>query len=227
MGNANAGIHAAEETQRSQHFGIRRDAGAQHCGRKAIERQGRIAAQISVKPPRDPPDASAQQEAGKEKWQAQQQQDVRHLMAQFPSARLAARLLYDAILRLAHEIKPALGQKIQRERKPGQPVRQNAVVNVAAGGVVAGQRRRLFPGLASATRVLVIEVSQCLAADEPESLQQKEGQQGRRDPLRQIESKAAQGLKPVGHANRADVTSLNGGAGKCGHAPDACRGDCN
>ena len=79
-------------------------------------------------------------------------------------------LLHYAILRLAREIEPALGQKIQRERKPRQPVRQNAVVNVAAGGVVAGQRRRLFPGFASAARVLIINVCQRLAADEPESL---------------------------------------------------------
>ena len=129
-------------------------------------------------------------------------------------------LLHHAILRLAHEIEPALGEKIQRQRKPGQPVGQNAVVNVAAGGVVAGQRRRLLPGFAPAARVLVIDVRQCLAADEPESLHEKERQQARRDALRQIEAKAAEGLKPVGHANRADVTSLNGGAGRRGHAPD-------
>ena len=89
MGNANAGIHAAEEAQRRQHLGIGRDAGPQHRRRKAIERQRRIAAQVAVEPPRDPPDASAQQEAGKEKRQAQQQQDVRHLMAQLPCAQLS------------------------------------------------------------------------------------------------------------------------------------------
>ena len=123
----------------------------------------------------------------------------------------ARRSLDHAILWLAQQIESALGQKIESERKPGQPVRQNAVVNVAAGGVVAGQGRWLFPGFASAARVLVIDVRQCLAADEPESLHEKEGQQSRRDPLRQIESKAAEGLKPVGHPYRADVTSLNGG----------------
>jgi hypothetical protein len=116
----------------------------QHCGRKAIERQRRVAAQVAVEPPRDPPDASAEQKAGEEKWQPQQQQDVRHLMAQFPRAQLAA-LCTTRFFRLAEEIEPALDQKIQRERQPGQPVGQNAVMNVAAGGVVAGQGRRLAP----------------------------------------------------------------------------------
>ena len=92
VGHAYARVHAAEDAQRSQHFRIWRDAGTQHRGRKTIKRQRRIAAQIAVEPPRDPPDASAQQEAGKEKWQAQEQQDVRHLMTQFPRAQLAGAL---------------------------------------------------------------------------------------------------------------------------------------
>ena len=35
----------------------------QHRGRKAVERQRRVAAQVAVEPPRDPPDASAQHDS--------------------------------------------------------------------------------------------------------------------------------------------------------------------
>ena len=133
---------------------------------------------------------------------------MRHLMAQFPGAQLLTSHhdedlspdpLHHPVFGLAEEIECALGQQIQSQRQPREPVGQNAVVNVAAGGVVAGQRRGLFPGFAPAARVLVVAVRQRLAAGEPKSLQEKQRQQPRRDALRQIEAKAAKHAKPKGH----------------------------
>ena len=45
-----------------------------------------IAAKVAVKPPRDPPQTGSKRAPGHEKWQPQQQQDIRELMPQFPSA---------------------------------------------------------------------------------------------------------------------------------------------
>ena len=85
----------------------------------------------------------------------------------------AARILHDAILGIAKKIEPALEEEIEGERKAGEAVGENAVVNVAAGGVVAGEGRRLFPGFAAAAGVLVVAVGKRLAAYEPESLEEK------------------------------------------------------
>ena len=147
-------------------------------------------------------------------------------MTQLPSAQLAAPLLHHPVLRLAQQIEPALGQKIQRQRESRQPVGQYAVMNVAAGGVVAGQGRRLLPGFAPAARVLVIEVRQCLPADQPESLHEKERQQSRRDALRQIEAKAAKHAKSVGHYDPSNPTSLNAGLERSSRALSILRRHC-
>jgi len=138
---------------------------------------------------------------------------VGHLMAEFPGAELAAWLLNDAIFGSAKEIESALEEKIESERKPGEAIGENAVVDVAAGGVVAGKRRGLFPGFAPATGVLVIAVGQRLAADEPKTLEEKSCQECCRDPLRDIEAKAAKHAKAVSHYVRRNITSLNGGWG--------------
>ena len=52
--------------------------------------------------------------------------------------------LHHAVFRLAEQVESALGEEIQRERKAGGPVGEDAVVNVAAGGEVSGQGRGLF-----------------------------------------------------------------------------------
>ncbi len=101
----------------------------------------------------------------KEERQPQQQQDMRHLMAQLPGTELAALLLRDAVFGFAQQIEGAFRKQVQGQRQSGQPVRQDAVVNVAAGGKVAGQGRGLFPGFAPAARVLVIAVGERLPAD--------------------------------------------------------------
>ena len=136
-----------------------------------------------------------------------------HLVAEFPGARLAALLLHDAILWTAKEIESALEEQVESERKPGKAIGQNAVVDVAAGGVVAGERRGLFPGFAAAAGVLVIAVGQRLAADEPKSLEEKGCQECGRDPLREIEAKAAKHAKAMGHYVQSNLTSLNGALG--------------
>ncbi len=107
--------------------------------------------------------------------------------------------LHKVVFRLADQIQRPLGQQIQRQRQPGQPVTQNAVVNIAAGGVVAGQRLRPLPGLASAAGILVVAIGQRLPPDQPKPLNEKKRQQTRRNALRKIELEAANPVQPKGH----------------------------
>ena len=96
-------------------------------------------------------------------------------------------------------IQALLEQEVERERQPCQTVGQNAIMDIATAGKVAGQGRRPLPHLASATGILVVAIRQRLAAGEPQSLEEKHGQQSRRNTLRQIEAKAAKDTSTKGH----------------------------
>src|SRR5258708_6824433 len=121
------------------------------------------------------------------------------LVAQLPRAQLSNAGLHNAVLGFAEQVERTLDEKIQSDRKPGGPIGEDAVVNVAAGGEVAREGRGLFPNLASAAGVLVVAVAERLMGDEPEALEEKNRKQHRRDALRQIEMEAAETGKPVGH----------------------------
>ena len=114
MGNADAGVDAAVEAEGGQDFGIGRDAGLEDGGRKAIEGERGVAAEIAVETARDPPESAAQNAAGEEERQAQQEGDVGELVAEFPGAEFGAgRLaggLHDAVFGLAEEVEAALGR---------------------------------------------------------------------------------------------------------------------
>ena len=66
------------------------------------------------------------------------------------------------VLGLAEVVERALELEVKRERKAGKAIDENAVVNVSAGGVVSGQRRRTLPHLAAAAGVLVIAIAESL-----------------------------------------------------------------
>ena len=216
VGYSNAGIDPAKDAEGGKHIWIGCDTGLEDGRREAIESECRVSAQIAVEAPRDPPDASAKGAAGEEEWQAQEEQDVGHLMAELPGAELAARLLNDAIFGAAKKVESAVDEEVESERKSGEAVGENAVVNVAAGGVVAGEGRRPFPGFAAATRVLIVAIGQRLAAYDPESLEEKSCQQCRRDALREIEAKAAKHTEAMGHQVQRNLNSLNGATGGAG-----------
>ena len=139
------------------------------------------------------------------------------LVAQLPGAQLGgagvAHGLHDPVFRFAEQVEAALEQQVQGEGKAGQAIGQDAVMNVSAGGKVAGQGRRLLPHLASAARVAVVAVAERLVGDEPEALDEKGRKQARRYALRQIEMESAKAGERVGHHNRNVSTSLNGGCG--------------
>jgi hypothetical protein len=84
MGHADAGIHAAIDPQCGKHLWVRRHAGPQHGGRKAVKRKRRVAAEVAVEPPRYPPQARAQQAARTEKRQPRRSNNVGELVAQLP-----------------------------------------------------------------------------------------------------------------------------------------------
>jgi len=101
-----------------------------------------------------------------------------------------------------------LGEKIEREGKAGGAVGEDAVVNVAAGGEVSGQRRGLLPDFAPAACVLIIGVGQVLTRDQPEALDEKNCEERRRYALRQIEVETAETGEPVGHHDGASKSQF-------------------
>ena len=107
--------------------------------------------------------------------------------------------LHDAFFGLAEQVEAALGEEIEREGKAGGAPGEDAVVNVAATGEVSDEGRGLLPHLAPAARVLIVAVGQVLARDQPEALDEKNGEQHRRDALRQVEMESAEAGEPVGH----------------------------
>ena len=120
-------------------------------------------------------------------------------MAKFPSTEVggavrAFGLLNDAILGLAKMVQAPFRQNVESQREAGEAVGEYAIVNIAAGSEVAGQRRRTLPHFAPATRILVVAIGERLAAREPKTLDENRG-----NALRQIETKAANHAKPEGH----------------------------
>jgi hypothetical protein len=74
-------------------------------------------------------------------------------MAEFPGADLFTRGLDDAVFRFAEVVEGALGEVVEGEREAGEAIDENAVVDVAAGGVVAGDGGGALPGFAAAAGV--------------------------------------------------------------------------
>jgi len=113
------------------------------------------------------------------------------------------------VFRFAEGIERALDEKIQGERETCEAVGKDAVVNVATCGVIAGDGRGPLPGFAAAARVLIVAISECLAADKPKALKEEERKQSGRDTLRQVEAEAAKDSEPVGHHVSGTDSSLN------------------
>src|SRR5579863_2592876 len=113
-----------------------------------------------------------------------------HLVPEFPDTQPCISLprgcLDDAVFGLAEEVETTLQKQVDGEGQPGHAVGENAVADVAAGGVVAGQRGRLLPGFAAAACVLVVVVRKGLIGRNPESLDEKEGEERCRYPLREV-----------------------------------------
>ena len=135
---------------------------------------------------------------------------MRHLMTQLPRAyRVAAGLvatrLQKAIFGLAEVVEHALGSEVYSEWKTGEAIGKDAVMDVAAAGVITSQCGGPLPGLTAATRILVVAVRQVLVADEPESLNKECQQKMGRDALREVEAKAAKDSDPVGHHARGQI----------------------
>jgi len=137
---------------------------------------------------------------------------VRHLVAEFPHtqpcASLPGRRLDDAIFRIAKVIEAALANQVESKRKASNPVGEDAVVNVAAGGVIAGEGRGFLPGLSTTTCVLVVTIREGLVTGDPKTLDQKKGKKHRRYALREVEVEAAKAGKRTGHLARHQVVSV-------------------
>ena len=103
------------------------------------------------------------------------------LVAEFPEAQLSrgglTGGLHDPVFGLAEQIEAALDEEVEGKRQAGGAIGEDAVVDVAAGGEVAGQGRGLLPHLAAAAGVLVVAVGEGLAGDEPEALEREKGRE--------------------------------------------------
>ena len=116
----------------------------------------------------------------------------------------------NAVFGFAEEVEAALQEQVQREGETSEAIGENAVANVAAGGVVTREGRRLLPGFAAASSVLVVGVGKGLMCRDPKTLQKKKCKKHGSNALRQVEVEAANTRESVGHQEqRADSTSLN------------------
>ena len=157
MRNADACVDAAIDTEGREDLGIGGHAHFENGGRKTVEGEGDVTAQIAIESSRNPPESAAENaSAGKER-QAQKQKYVRHLVAQFPCTELAIGL-HHAVFGLAKMIEAALHEEIQRERKARDAVGQHAVSDVAATGEVAGQGRGALPHFTATPGVLIVAI---------------------------------------------------------------------
>jgi len=129
---------------------------------------------------------------------------MRKLVAELPRAYFAT-LLHYLVFGFAKPVHCPLCGEIQSQRQSCKTIAQNAIMYVAAGGEVTGQRRRPFPHLATAAGVLVVAIGEGLVSGKPQSLDQKHHQQSGCDALRQIEAKTAEDAKPVSHSVQSNV----------------------
>jgi hypothetical protein len=116
--------------------------------------------------------------------------------------------LHHAIFGLPKVVKAALGEQIERKRETGDAVGEHSIVDVAATGVIAGERRRPLPHFAAAARVLVVAIAQRLVRREPESLREEREEHDGCDTLRQIEMKAAKASKAMSHHEMGSLTQV-------------------
>src|SRR5580658_6036010 len=189
--DSDAGVDGTIDAQRREDFWRRSDASFQNWGAKTVERQRRVAAEVAVEPARDPPEAAAQHDSCKEERQAEQQQNMRELMAELPGTeRLRRAGLNNAIFGLAEDVKGALGQQVERERQTGETISEDAIANITAGGEVADDRRGLLPGFTAAARVLIVAIGERLAACDPKSLAEKKQQENGGHALRKVETES-------------------------------------
>ncbi len=200
MCDADAGVDAAIDGEGSEDLRGGRYAGSQDGRREAVESEGCVAAEVAKEAACDPPEPGAKCAAGKEEREAQQQEDVCHLVAQFPWADFAGDL-DDAVLGLAEVVQDALDFEVDGEGKPGEAIDEDAVVNISAGGVVAGEGGGPLPDFAAAAGVLVVAIAEGLVGDEVEALEEKKGEQTRRYALRKIEAEAANPGEAMGHSD--------------------------
>jgi hypothetical protein len=113
------------------------------------------------------------------------------------------------MFRLAKMVQTTLEKEIKGEGQSRDAVSKDAVVNVSAGGVIAGKGRRLFPCFTTAASNSVVTVSESLLPRDPEALEKEQRQQYGGDALGQIEMEAANARKSMGHQSRTDPFSLN------------------
>ena len=101
MSDADAGVESAEEAEGGEDFWIRIDGGAQDGGGEDVEGERGVASPVAEEASRDPPERSAEQDAGADEGQAQEQQDMGELVAQFPGGGGCVAGLEDFVFGLA------------------------------------------------------------------------------------------------------------------------------
>jgi hypothetical protein len=107
--------------------------------------------------------------------------------------------LNNAIFGLAEEIEAALEKQIKSKRQTSNTVGEDAVVDVAAAGVIASERRRLFPRFTAASRILIVAIRERLMGRDPKALNEKQREKPPGDALREVEVESTKAGESMGH----------------------------
>ena len=193
MRHPNGQVDRRENAERRQNLVIRGGRRPHYLRHKAVQRQRNVPPCVAEQPPRHPPQARAQRQSGQHERQPQQQPDLPRLVAHVPHRGRA---------RLPPQ------NSLQRQRQAGRPVRQCAVVDIAAGCEIASQGRRPLPHLTTASRKLVVRFGKLPPRAHPQTLAQQHQQQHRCDLLWALKPKFPQlvGRPPSSHQDLCKCT---------------------
>src|SRR5579883_1184756 len=141
VSHADGKIDSRKEPKCHQNLIVGIRTGMNDWRSKTIERKRNVSSSVAIEPSRHPPEVCSERESGGNKRQPDEQQDVADFVAHFPGS--GGRGL-------------SAENALQGQRQSCSAVGERSVMNIAAGGEVAGQRRRLLPHLASAAGKFVI-----------------------------------------------------------------------
>jgi len=135
-----------------------------------------------------------------------------HLVPEFPDTQICESppggCLNDPVFGLSEAISTTLDEQVEGKRQAGDAVREDAVVDVAAGCVITGERRGLLPRFAAAAYVLVVAIREGLVTGNPKTLNEKKSEKYCRDALREVEVEASEAGKGAGHLVRHQIVSV-------------------
>ena len=153
-------------------------------GRKAVEREGNIAASVAVQAPCDPPKTGSEGERCEHKGQTQKQVDVVEFVAHLPGGGSRELAGVDAL---------------EGNWETGCTVGEDSIVDVAAGSEVAGKGRGGFPHFTATADERIVGVRESVVLNDPEALSEQDCKESCGNLLGLIETEFSQAVYGMGH----------------------------